>query len=86
MAVAIELKGKKLGRVRLRRIADASANELNSFVEDFVQSGSVVLTDGWPSYAQLTKKGYAHKIISSTAALAKMMTTYYLTYIYSFLF
>ena len=67
VAVAIELKGKKLGRVRLRQIADASASELNSFVEDFVESGSVVLTDGWPSYAQLTQKGYAHKVISSTA-------------------
>jgi transposase-like protein len=67
VAIAVELKGKKLGRVRLRRIADASASELTSFVQDFVEPGSVVLTDGWPSYAQLSKKGYAHKIVSSMA-------------------
>jgi transposase-like protein len=65
VAIAIELKGKKLGRVRLRHIADASSNELNGFVQRSVLPGSTIQTDGWSGYSQLPQNGYVHEITSS---------------------
>jgi transposase-like protein len=46
----------------LRRIADASAASLVPFIEDAVEPGSVVHTDGWLGYEPLEKKGYRHRV------------------------
>ena len=40
---------------------DASAASLISFVEESVEAGSVLHTDGWLGYAPL-KKGCVHRI------------------------
>jgi hypothetical protein len=45
IAVAVEEVGHGIGRIRLRRIPDASAASLQAFVEDVVAPGSVVHTD-----------------------------------------
>ncbi len=48
VAVAVEVVDKKrLGRVRLRRVADVSGDALHPFVQQAVEPGSRVLTDGW---------------------------------------
>jgi transposase-like protein len=62
IAVAVEEDGRGIGRIRLRRIADASAKSLISFVEDAVEPGSVVHTDGWLGYSSLEGSDYRHKI------------------------
>jgi hypothetical protein len=50
VAVAAEVDGEgRLGRVRLRVIPDASKSSLITFVTDNVESGSEVITDGWPA-------------------------------------
>jgi len=46
----------------MRRIPDASANSLISFVQESVESGSVVLTDGWLAYEPLQGRGYIHRL------------------------
>ncbi len=51
-----------MGRIRLRRIADASAASLEAFVEEAIQPGSLVHTDGWEGYAGLENKGYRHEV------------------------
>jgi transposase-like protein len=61
VAIAAEEDGKGTGRIRMRRIASASAKELHAFVEDAVEPGSLVHTDGWEGYSGLRKKGYKHK-------------------------
>jgi transposase-like protein len=61
VAVAVEIRGTAIGRVRLQRIRDSSAECLLPFVRDAVTPGSRVLTDGWPSYLGLTAAGYIHK-------------------------
>src|SRR6266699_6218641 len=48
IVIAVEVEGKKVGRIRLRSIPDASAASLHSFVEDSIEPGSTVHTDGWP--------------------------------------
>ena len=50
-------------RLRLRAIPAASKAELLSFVEDHIEGGSTVLTDGWKGYNGLTEAGYDHQPI-----------------------
>lgn len=62
IAVAAEEVGRGIGRVRLRRVRDASATSLCSFVQDAVEPGSQVRTDGWVGYDGLAAMGYGHKV------------------------
>jgi transposase-like protein/ribosomal protein L37AE/L43A len=62
IAVAAEEVGRGIGRVRLRRIRDASAASLCPFVQDAVEAGSQVRTDGWVGYDGLAAMGYRHKV------------------------
>ena len=63
IAVAAEEVGAGIGRIRMRRIPDASADSLQAFVEGAVTPGSVLHTDGLLSYDRLEKHGYEHQII-----------------------
>jgi hypothetical protein len=62
IAVAAEQDGSGIGRIRMRRIVDASADSLVPFIEDSVEPGSVVHTDGWLGYLPLEGKDYRHEI------------------------
>jgi len=62
VAVAAEEDGRGIGRIRLRRILDVSAESLHPFVEQSVAPGSVIHTDGWPGYSNIETKGYTHKV------------------------
>ncbi len=58
IAVAVEVKGRKTGRVRIERIPDASGRSLKSFIERNIEASSTIITDGWPSYSELEKIYY----------------------------
>jgi transposase-like protein len=62
IVVAAEEDGKGIGRIRMRRIPDASARSLVCFVEESVEPGSVVHTDGWLGYEPLQARGYMHQV------------------------
>ena len=62
IAVAAEEDGEGIGRIRMRRIPDASADSLEAFVLDAVAPGSLLHTDGLLSYDRLEKRGYRHRI------------------------
>ena len=62
VVVAAQENGKRVGRIRMRRVQDASAASLHPFVEDTIEPGSVVHTDGWEGYVGLEKKGYHHEV------------------------
>ncbi len=62
VVVAAQEEGKGMGRIRMRRIRDASAESLVPFVIDSVEPGSMVHTDGWQGYAPLGTKGYIHQV------------------------
>jgi transposase-like protein len=63
IAVAVEEKGAGMGRLRMRRVRDASAASLIPFVEESVEPGSLLHSDGWMGYEPLEKKGYRHRIV-----------------------
>jgi transposase-like protein len=62
IAVAVEEAGERIGRIRIRRIPDASANSLQTFIEAAIEPGSLLHTDGFLSYDRLEKHGYRHQI------------------------
>lgn len=62
VAIAAEQEGKGIGRIRLARIANASAKSLRAFVEASVMPGRPVHTDGWEAYGGLPVWGYRHTV------------------------
>jgi transposase-like protein len=62
IAIAAEEDGAAIGRIRLARVADASAPSLHAFIENAIEPGSTVHTDGWPSYRGLDRLGYKHTV------------------------
>ncbi|MBA7540454.1 IS1595 family transposase ISPlba5 [subsurface metagenome] len=62
IVVAAQEDGKRTGRIRMRRIQDASAASLQPFIEESIEPGSVVHTDGWEGCAGLEEMGYHHEV------------------------
>ncbi len=46
----------------MAQIEDASADSLESFIEQSIEPGSIVHTDGWEGYAGIEKKGYQREV------------------------
>jgi len=62
VVVAVEVRGRASGRVRLRALADASAASLLPFVHETIAPGTVVYTDGWRGYARVASRGFDHRV------------------------
>jgi transposase-like protein len=62
VVVAAEEDGDGIGRIRMARIARASKTLLHGFIQQAVEPGSVVHTDGWKGYPGLASKGYGHEV------------------------
>ena len=62
IVIAAQEDGKGIGRIRMRRIPDASAGSLMPFIEEAIEPGSIVHTDGWAGYDPLKGKSYRHRI------------------------
>lgn len=61
VAVAAEVRGAGIGRIRLRRIPDSTSGSVLPFVEHTVAQGTTVVTDGLQSYSCLNLLGYTHE-------------------------
>ena len=61
-------RGRRLGRLRLAMLPDASAARLEGFLAAQVAVPAAVATDGWPGYGGLPAKGYGHEPISLSAS------------------
>ena len=74
VAIAAEVDGKGIGRIRLQRLPDVTGDSLLGFLEQAVEPGSVIHTDAWGGYSTpaLAAKGYRHKVtnLSRTTRLA----------------
>jgi len=63
VVIGVELADNgKIGRVRICVVPDASKRSLISFVEENVEKGSEIITDGWVSYSSLSECGYKHTV------------------------
>jgi transposase-like protein len=64
VVIAVELDGKKAGRVRLRHVPDASGASLVGFVKNCVAQGATVKTDDWNGYNEVQAAGFVHRVTS----------------------
>ena len=60
VVIAAEVRGRAIGRIRMQRVADSSTESLLTFVQEAVELGTVVITDGLQSYRALPDLGYRH--------------------------
>ncbi|MCK4283799.1 MAG: IS1595 family transposase [Candidatus Brocadiae bacterium] len=67
VVVAAQEDGERIGRIRLRRVADASGESLQEAVGEAVEPGSTVRTDGWGGYSRLSSLGYVHDVVRKSA-------------------
>ena len=56
--------GRRLGRLRLQAVRDASASSLVGFLGRNVLRPAEIATDGWSGYRGLEAEGYAHEPIN----------------------
>lgn len=64
-------QGQGLGRIRLTRVADASAASLEPAVARAVEPGSTVRTDDWSGYRGLLVLGYRHEVVRAEAVVGE---------------
>jgi transposase-like protein len=63
VVVATECIGKQIGRVRFKCIPEASGEYILPFIEDNIESGSTIITDGWTGYTSLSNsEQYKHEV------------------------
>jgi transposase-like protein len=68
VAIAAEVRGKAMGRIRMCRIPDISSATLVSFIKSVVAEGAVVHTDGLTNYKKISEHGYIHHPTSISAS------------------
>jgi transposase-like protein len=68
VAIGAEVHESGPGRVRMRRIANASADTLTEFVLDNVARGAEVHTDGWGGYNDIGRHRFAHVVTNISAS------------------
>lgn len=62
VVVAAEEDGAGIGRIRLRRVPDFSGASLGGMIQDAIEPGSVVHTDGLRAYSGVGQLGYLHEV------------------------
>jgi transposase-like protein len=63
VVVATECNGKQIGRVCFKCIPEASGENLIGFIEENIEPGSKIITDGWSGYSSLSKlEKYEHEV------------------------
>lgn len=67
VVIAAQKDGKRIGRIRLHRVPNASAGSLESALKASIEAGSIVRTDAWVGYSGLSELGYAHHIVREGA-------------------
>jgi transposase-like protein len=63
VVMAAQEAEKGIGRIRMRRVADAAGESLEPAVWEMVEPGSIVRTDAWRGYNGLSELGYRHNIV-----------------------
>ena len=69
VVIMAELNGRGIGRIRLKKVEDASAESLEETIFKAVETGAIIETDGWKSYNGLPQIGYRHEIVRKDAVL-----------------
>jgi len=71
VVVVAQKDGKGTGRIRLKRVDDVSALSLSQAVQETVEPGTTVETDGWKGYNGLGSQGYHHVVVRKTGTIGE---------------
>jgi transposase-like protein len=63
VVIAAQQAERGIGRIRLSRVDDAAGESLEPAVQQMIEPGSEVHTDGWRGYNGLSGLGYRHQVI-----------------------
>jgi hypothetical protein len=69
VVIAAQQAAKGIGRIRLMRVAEASASILEAAIAAAIELGSRVRTDDWRGYGGLDRLGYRRRIARSSAEM-----------------
>lgn len=69
--IGAQIDGNRIGQIRVKRVSNASGKSLTGAVQQAVEPGSIVQTDGWDGYSQLDSVGYVHEIVRKDATVGK---------------
>jgi transposase-like protein len=69
--IGTEINKSRIGRIRLQRILDASAPNLEDAIKNNIASGSTIRTDGWKGYIHLNNLGYIHEVVRKDADIGE---------------
>jgi transposase-like protein len=61
VVIAVEFNDKKIGRIRMQRVANNTGPILQTFIKTHIEPQSTIVTDGLTSYWGIKKEGYIHK-------------------------
>lgn len=67
--IAAQLDNKKIGRIRLKVIKDASSESLHKAIEQNILPGSIIQTDAWRGYNN--SNNYKREIIQNSEEIGK---------------
>jgi transposase-like protein/ribosomal protein L37AE/L43A len=64
---AVEKNNNKIGRIRMQKITNCEKENLKAFINENIEKGSKIITDGWSGYFGLDQNSnYDHeKVVSS---------------------
>jgi len=62
-------RSSRANRLRLRMVPNATEQSLLGFIQDNIEPGSVIRTDGWSGYNNVEGAGYHHEIVYDARAL-----------------
>ena len=71
VVVLVQESPEGVGRIRLARVADASAASLEPAIKQAVVLGSTVRTDDWKGYRGLPASGYLHNVVRAEASVGE---------------
>ena len=69
--IAAQIEKGRIGRIRLKQVANASGAILLEAVQTMVCPGSTVQTDGWGGYSQFGKHDYVHEVVREDAEMGE---------------
>lgn len=73
VVIAVQLVDSKIGRLRLQQVPNASGTNLESTIQQIVEPGTEIITDGWNGYNGLTGMDYIHKVVRKDAHVGNNM-------------
>lgn len=61
IGIAAEKRGLGTGRIRLKRLKNEKAEEIQGFILETVELGSKIISDRHKSYPSIVEQGYSHE-------------------------